>query len=73
MIERQKTKPAALSATASSFARIDTFFDRAEHILERSDYLIMKAKSLIFGLAFFLFLFFEMFQLAQILLNKHLN
>jgi len=71
MTERQETEPSALSATASTFARIDTFFDRVEHILERSDHLIMKVKSLIFGLAFFLFLFFEMFQLAQVLLNKH--
>jgi len=67
MAERKKSEPLAFLATANSLTRIDAFFDKLEHIVERTSLLLMKAKYLIFGLAFLLFLIYEM-----LLFGKHL-
>lgn len=67
MAERNKSEPLAFLATANSLTRIDAFFDKLEHIVERISLLLMKAKYLFFGLAFLLFLIYEI-----LLFGKHL-
>lgn len=49
------------------FPAIDKVFDTAEHIVKRLERLVWKAKYLIFGTAFLLFLIYEL-----ALFGKHL-
>jgi hypothetical protein len=62
-------RPHTSSAPAkrSPFPKIDTFFDTAIHIVERTEELVWKAKFLLFGTGFFLFLIYEL-----VLFGKHL-
>jgi hypothetical protein len=50
--------------------KIDSFFDKLEHIVERTERLVLKAKYLIFGLAFLLFLIYEMVHFGHYLLSN---
>lgn len=69
MAERNKSEPLAFLGTVNSLARIDAFFDKLEHIVERTSLLLMKAKYLFFGLAFLLFLIYEMLFFGKHLLS----
>jgi hypothetical protein len=53
-----------------SLARIHLFFDKLECLVERSERLLLKVKYLIFGLAFLLFLIYEMAHFGHYLLSN---
>lgn len=63
-----KPQPIAVSS-CNREVKINGFFDSAEHIVERTDRLIMKAKYLIFGFAFLIFLIYEMVHFGHYLLS----
>ena len=57
----------------NQFPRISAFYDAAEYIVERTMQLIMKAKFLIFGLAFLLLLIYEIADFGRYKLEQWRN
>jgi hypothetical protein len=67
MASPEKTHPFTSSTGNNSFPKINAFFDALELVVERMEKLVWKAKKLLFGVGFLLFLIYEL-----ALFGKHL-
>jgi hypothetical protein len=67
---RHVSASAIPSVQSNSLKNIDAFFDKLERIFERTERLVLKAKYLTFGLAFLLFLVYEMILFGRYLLSN---
>jgi hypothetical protein len=67
MASSNKTHPLASHTGNNSFPKINAFFDALELVVERMEKLVWKAKFLLFGTGFLLFLIYEL-----ALFGKHL-
>lgn len=65
MAQPEKTEPLVPKS------RIDNLFDIAELIVDRLERLLMKAKYVVFALAFLLFLIYEMIRFGKFLFAGH--
>ena len=66
-VQIQSRKPSV--PAKREFPKINAFFDALELIVKRTESLIWKAKYLIFGAGFFLFLIYELALFGKHLLN----
>lgn len=66
-MSKQLTTHTSSIPVKRDFPRIDAFFDALELIVERTEGLVWKAKFLLFGFGFLLFLIYEL-----ALFGKHL-
>jgi hypothetical protein len=67
----EKTEPLVFPAATNTQTKIDIAFDNIERVVDRTERLIMKAKYLIFGFSFFLFLIYEMVRFGKYLWGGH--
>jgi hypothetical protein len=70
MSQQVTTQSSGLPAERKSFPKIDAVFDALEHIIERTEGLVWKAKYLLFGLGFLLFLIYELAHFGKYLLAQ---
>lgn len=67
---QQVNKPLVYLTETRSFRRTDTVFDWLEHIVERTEGLIGKAKSLLLIVMLFLLLTFDILLFAKFMASK---
>jgi hypothetical protein len=60
MSQRISSKPSILPVGRTSFPRINSFFDAAELVVERSDRLLSKSKPVVVNLFLFLHLIIDL-------------
>ena len=70
MAQRIEIKPRVQPEQPELFPKTATLFDWLEYAIERTERLIMKAKYLLFGLAFLLFLIYEFADFGRYKLEK---
>jgi hypothetical protein len=70
MSQKLTKRPSVLPSTRKSYPKIDSFFDSAEHIVERSEVLLSKSKPAVISLFLLIHLIIDLVVVLIFVLTK---